>query len=236
MIKSRIPPPEILWSRYEKSILEVLIGALGMLQQEKSLPMDENSINFNLYFLIRNTNHRLRQKGKGLLTIPLWEGQNQPSSEDDIDDARLRKKPDFQWQIVNDLEHDPNRAYRHYAIECKRLGNLATKTWNLNENYVKEGILRYIKKEYGYGENTPSGVMIGYIQSMELVDIFSEVNSFVSKESIAAMTHPINGWINGGVSDMKQQLDRPQVLPTPFNLHHLWVDLRSIYIVSNIVN
>lgn len=204
-----------------------------MLQREKSLPMDENSINFKFYFLVRDANHRLRQKGKGLLTIPLWEGQNQPSSEDEMSDARLEKEPDFQWQIVNDLEYEPNRAYRHYAIECKRLGNLASRTWNLNENYVKKGILRYTKKEYGYGKNTPSGVMIGYIQGMELVDIFSEVNSFASKESIAVIAHPVNGLINGGVSRMKQYLDRPQVPPSPFDLHHLWADLRSIYAISN---
>jgi len=224
-----IPTPAKLWSRHEERILEVFSVALKMLRKKSILPKRENGINLKLYFMIRRANHQLRRISHGLEHIPAWEAQNQPVSEDEEDKSRLNKRPDFQWQIVDDFETDPEKAYKHYTIECKRLGNPSSKTWELNENYVTNGILRYVRKEFGYGKFTPSGAMIGYIQSMNPPQILAEVNCFARKESVIGINSPVYGWNENGVSKLEQCLHRPEVPPTPFNLHHLWVDLRKLY-------
>ena len=161
-----IPTPEKLWARHEERILEIFSVALEMLRKKSTLPKRENGINFRLYFMIRRANLELRAVGRGLEYIPVWEAHSQPVSENEEDKSRLNKKPDFQWLMVDDFETDPEKAYKHYTIECKRLGSPSSMTWRLNENYVTNGILRYVRKEFGYGKSTPSGAMIGYIQSM----------------------------------------------------------------------
>ena len=224
-----IPPPEQLWARHEERILEVFLVALEMLRKRSHLPKRENGINFRLYFLVRQANHQLRAIGRGLEHIPVWEAQSQPVSEDEEDKSRLNKKPDFQWQMVDDLETDPEKAYKHYTIECKRLGNPSSNTWVLNENYVTNGILRYVKKEFGYGKFTPSGAMIGYIQSMKPLQILVEVNGFARRQSIADIKAPLFGWNKDGVSRLEQRVHRTDVPPKQFYLRHLWVDLRNLY-------
>lgn len=224
-----IPPPEKLWARHEERILEVFCVALEMLRKKPTLPKRENGINLKLYFMIRRANHGLRRIGRGLEHIPVWEAHSQPVSEDEEDKSRLNKKPDFQWQIVDDFETDPEKAYKHYTIECKRLGNPSSKTWILNENYVTNGIFRYVEKEFGYGKFTPSGAMIGYIQSMNPPRILAEVNGFAGKASIAGINFPVDGWNEDGVSRLEQRVHRPEVPPKQFYLRHLWVDLRNLY-------
>jgi hypothetical protein len=224
-----IPTPEKLWARHEERILEVLSVALEMLRKKSNLPKRENGINIKLYFMIRRANHKLRAIGRGLEHIPVWEAHNQPISEDEEDKSRLNKKPDFQWQMIDDFETNPEKAYKHYTIECKRLGKPSSKTWVLNENYVTNGILRYVKKEFGYGKFTSSGAMIGYIQNMNLTEILTEVNRFARKESVTTINSPIYGWNEDGVSKLEQCVHRPEVPLTPFYLYHLWVDLRNLY-------
>ena len=224
-----IPTPEKLWLRHEERILEVFSAALEMLREKPVLPKLENEINLKLYFMIRRANHNLRGIGRGLEHIPVWEAHSQPVSEHEEDKSRLNKKPDFQWQMVDEIETDPEKAYKHYTIECKRLGNPSSKTWKLNENYVTNGILRYVMKEFGYGKFTPSGAMIGYIQSMNHTQILAEVNGFASKDSITGINPPFHGWNEVGVSRLEQRVHRPDVPPTPFYLRHLWVDLRKFY-------
>ena len=229
MKKIGIPSPEELWARHEERILEVFLVALKMLRGKPTLPNHENGINVKLYFMIRRANHRLRRIGRGLAHIPIWEAHSQPVSEDEEDKSRLNKKPDFQWQMVDDFETDPEKAYKHYTIECKRLGNPSTRTWVLNENYVTNGILRYVKKEFGYGKFAASGAMIGYIQSMNPSQILSEVNGFARKESIDRINSPLYGWSEDGVSRLEQRVHRPEVPPPLFYLRHFWVDLRNVY-------
>jgi hypothetical protein len=224
-----IPSPEKLWARHEERILEVFSVALEMLRKRSHLPKRENGINLKLYFMIRRSNHQLRRVGRGLEHIPVWEAHSQPVSEHEEDKSRLNKKPDFQWQMVDGFEPDPEKAYKHYTIECKRLGNPSSKTWKLNENYVTNGILRYVMKEFGYGKFTPSGAMIGYIQSMNPPQILAEVNDFTREESIAGIDSPLYGWNEDGVSRLEQRVHRPEVPPTLFYLRHLWVDLRTFY-------
>lgn len=230
MQEVRIPSPEELWRNWERRILEVLIVALDMLQKETSLPNDEDNITPKLYLKMRKANHRLWKSGKGgLHNSPVWEAHNQPSSEEDLDEAYINKQPDIQWEIADLSEEDYEKATRFYAIECKRLGYPPSSSWILNENYVRKGVLRFIKKEFGYGKYTPSGTMVGYIQNMELNDILNEVNSYLKAESLAGIILPFSGWKKNSVSRLEQCLERNEVPLSPFDLRHLWVDLRNNY-------
>jgi len=74
--------------------------------------------------------------------------------------------------------------------------------------------------------------MIGYIQSMNPPEILTEVNRFARKELVAAINSPVHGWNEDGVSNLEQRLHRPEVPPTPFYMHHLWIDLRNLYRVK----
>lgn len=230
MQEVRIPPPDELWGNRERRILEVLVIALDMLQKETSLPSDEDNITPQLYLKMRKANHHLWKSGKGgLHNSPIWEAHNQPSSEADLDEAYINKQPDIQWEITDPSEEAYEKATRFYAIECKRLGYPPSSSWILNENYVRKGVFRFVKKEFGYGKYTPSGAMVGYTQSMELNDILNEVNSYLQAELLAEITWPFSGWKKNGVSRLEQRLERNEVPPSPFDLRHLWVDLRNNY-------
>jgi len=229
MQEARIPSPEKLWSNIEERIIEVVSFALTMLQKESSLPSEEGEINPKLCVKLHKANHDLWSEGRGLLSPPFCEAQNQPLTEEDIDSEHINKKPDIQWGITNPSEEDYEKAYKFYTIECKRLGNPPSDSWILNENYVKKGILRFIKKEHSYGKFTSSGAMVGYIQSMEFDDILKEVNGYLQEESLAEIILPTSVWNKNGVSRLEQHLERNEVLPSPFDLRHLWVDLRNNY-------
>jgi len=92
--------------------------------------------------------------------------------------------------------------------------------------YVKNGILRFVQAEHGYGKSAPSGAMVGYIRSMTSTNILNEVNGHAARENLSNIELPVAGWCDDGVTRLEQQLDRPAVLPSPFSLRHLWVDLR----------
>lgn len=233
MQKARIPSPDKLWRNIEERIIEVISIALTMLQQESSLPSKEDEINPKLCVKLRKANYDLWSKGRGLLSPPFCEAQNQPLTEEDINSPHINKKPDIQWGITNPSEEDYEKAYKFYAIECKRLGDPPSDSWILNENYVRKGVLRFIKKEFGYGKYTPSGTMVGYIQNMELNVILNEVNSYLQAESLAEIILPFSGWKKNGVSRLEQCLERNEVPPSPFDLRHLWVDLRNNYCSKN---
>src|SRR6185503_8033948 len=85
---------------------------------------------------------------------------------------------------------------RFYAMECKRLGASLNPTRNLMEQYVRNGVQRFITAEHGYGSpNTnPSAAMIGYVQSMELAEIHARVDQYCRKNSLAGLNLSPNGW------------------------------------------
>ena len=64
---------------------------------------------------------------------------------------------------------------------------------------------------------------------MELDDILKEVNSYLQEKSLARIVLPLSGWNKNGVSRLEQCLERSEVPPSPFDLRHLWVDLRNNY-------
>ncbi len=216
-----------VWRNHERRVLRIFEGALELLRAEDNLDVCEDLLNRKLYFCVLKANAKQYRLGKGFDWLPLFDGKNQPDANDKERATREHKRPDFQWGFVDHTEPNPERQGKHYIIECKRLGTPVSKAWVFNRNYVQQGILRFVCAEHGYGKSVSSGAIVGYIRSMLSADILSDVNVHATQARLPSITLSRDGWVDGGVSQLEQELDRPKVPPTPFSLRHLWVDLRQ---------
>ena len=210
------------WGRHENLVLEVFQCALVRLEGESELPEDEKELNRKLYFLAKEERLRLTRAGRDLGSTIIPDSPNLPIDENAESRARESKRPDFQCELIDAQAGE----YLVYALECKRLGRPKPPSWVLNRNYTEEGVLRFMKPDHGYGEDAPSGAMIGYLQTMLPDEILKEVNDYAEEFNVPAIDRPDGDWIDRGVTWLSQTLNR-KVSPSPFRLRHLWVDLRS---------
>jgi len=219
-----IPRDNELWFRLESRLLDVLQLALEMMRtKEKSFATLEDSISRTLDKYIRKANEELRRDGRHVDHLPVFQSQNQPDHNLAEGDEAEGKKPDFSWQWRDASEKVDYNRVKQYAIECKRLGRPPSRFCKL---YVAEGVCRFINREHSYSKYSPSGAMIGYVQSMELKDILAKVNEEASNNDIPTIELGPRGWKKQGVSRLEHEFDRPQVAPTHFTLRHFWVDLQ----------
>lgn len=218
------------WASHENRVMEVLVTALGFLRREDFSLRQEVDINRRLWFLIHRAHRMLIARNRGLLSPPGFDANNCPDADDKERAARENKRPDFTFGFYDNLEADPDRSARFFVAECKRLG-APSKSWKFNENYVCNGVKRFVEPAWGYGKSAKSGAMIGYVQSMQLVDILGEVNKKGEQNRLPAIN--LSGrWKEGAVSRLEQILTRLQVSPASFYLHHVWVDLRRKRILN----
>jgi len=221
-------PPNLkrlnLWEKHERRVVQVLTIALRLLVGERDLPDGENQINRKLFFCILRAIRDLHRQGVDLISYPIYEGNNQPDASDEERAARERKRPDFQFGFIDHQEPNPHASAKQYVVECKRLGESGRRDWVLNTNYVEHGVVRFHDEEYGYGKSRTSGAMIGYMQHSSAEQILGEVNQAATARKIAGITLSREGWQRGDVSTLTHRFDRA-VLPTPFDLRHLWLDL-----------
>lgn len=212
------------WHQQQAEILETLELALQHLQSKQALPEQENGINRELFFSLKEIYFTQRDDAD---QFPVrMECNNQPDSDDQVKVRSEDKRPDFKWGYVDTLERNPQKKAKDFDIECKRLGKPPRSDHILNKEYATKGISRFITVEHKYGKSVPAGVMIGYIQSMELPHILTEVNTNASSNGIAQLTLTAQGWQPRGISKLEHQLSR--LFPiSPFTLHHFWVDLRQ---------
>ncbi len=227
---SSIPSPQEMWTKHELLVLEVFMLALEMLREKTDLPVDEPAMNEVLALKTRQANFSLNPKGRGLPFPPEWEKPKQPASETELGQSKKAKRPDFSCLFRNHAAQSAEDAYLDYHSECKRLGKPSSPSWNFNENYVTEGVHRFLEAEHGYGKGTYSGAMIGYVQNMRLQSIIEEVNSHIVSSphpQIPLLSFLQDEFDNEGIVKTSQQLNRTNVWPSPFELRHLWVDLRQ---------
>ncbi len=217
-----------LWAQHERRVLAVLDEALLLLRIETDLKRSEVELNRRLYFCLLDANRRLlRSGGGGFEYPPVSEGKNPPDPDDACRAKREDKIPDFCWSFIDDTEPDSRRCARHFVIECKRLGSPPRSGWVLNENYVRHGILRFVRADHGYAKGESSAAMVGYMESMAPDAILAEVNTTASSVGVASIQGPIAGWHVDGVSRLHQVV-RPAA-GSSLALRHLWVDLRSSF-------
>ena len=217
-----------LWSRLEARLLALIALALDILQQRSSrIPLDEILINRELRLCMDEANCRLCEYGQGLDHLPMLDCKVQPSMEDEDCVPEKDKIPDFQWDIY-DNSASPEQRSKQYHIECKRLGLPSSRSWVLNTEYVNAGICRFIEDSHKYGKSCRSGAMVGYVQDMEPDAILAEVNVACRKKGVAELALPEYGWQPSGTSRLDHQFRRP-FPESPFDLRHLWIDLRRHY-------
>ncbi len=208
--------------------MHVLVLSLELLVSEKDLPEAENRINELLLIIIKRVWKKLPNDKKPIWALCL-ESQNQPQETGDVGAEWVRKKPDFQWQYVDHTD-STERGFKSYTIECKRLGRPLNKNRILNSEYIEKGVRRFVISGHSYAKGSWSGAMLGYVQNMNLLSILKDVNECIMNDSHANFPNfefPKDSFGDKGVARTSQRLVRIHVSPSPFDLRHLWVDLRK---------
>lgn len=221
----RLPYPEHLWERHERYVFNIFLLALIRLRDEDSLPEDEPTLNERLYMHARNVYLGLSCKQKPLSFVKR-NSEIPPRKMSEVGEHWTKKKPDFQWELINNNETDPQKAIKEYTIECKRLrinGNF------INE-YVVNGIIRFLSQEYKYGNGTVSGTMIGYIQKMEHKEALERINGAILKTKefdipIIKFTKDLQE--KDSVKKGNHTLNRKKVNPSIFDLRHIWIEVTN---------
>src|SRR2546421_12423830 len=126
------------WKHFKEHISALISEALLILRDKADLPKDEKLLNREFYSCFAEANHKLR-----LDYMPALDAKNSPDPDDRQKAEREDNMPDLSWNII-DYSADPKHCNRNFALECKRLGQPTSRTWVLNEQYVKEGILRFL--------------------------------------------------------------------------------------------
>lgn len=217
-----------LWKRHEERVCEVLAHALILLQSKAGLVQDEDALNRELFFCLREVNAYFYAVGRGVENTLDYDSKNQPSSLHSKKNPREDKRPDFQWGFRDNTEQDPQKQKKHFCIECKRLGQPSSPRWILNENYVNNGIARFLEEQHGYAFEVESGAMVGYVESSDFDDILSEVNATLIRfqPTLLEIQPPNTIWSAIDCNLLEHIFDRSFPI-SPFSLKHFWIDLRG---------
>ena len=229
MTKRSLPSFTVLWQRHEELYCGIFFAALQELSNKK-LTGNENNVSLALYPILNNVCFHLGKSKNIEVPTPNPERPIFPVTEYELDDENIGKRPDFTCNHLNPFAESPEEHEIPLHVECKLLGQPkpSSPSWKFNEKYVTNGIKRFDCKTHEYGNRSSSGMMIGYIISMEPKTILDEVNNYQKKYL------PDNPCIeftfnNGKTFQSYQGLKRKMVKPSNFGLIHIWADLRKNY-------
>lgn len=212
------------WNKFESSILEIIKLAVHNFLNADTLPIEEDDLNREFYKCLVSANYSLRKLDRGQDSPPIYEACNQPHHSDQERSEREYKRPDFQWAITDFHEEDPSKSSKQFVLECKRIGK-PVGSWKLNKNYVNHGIIRFIKKEYGYAKGVTSSAMMGYMQTLDTEKNLEEVNSYVDDINQQKL---IKRNEDGLISSFNHYLNIENS-QAEFRLEHLWIDITNRY-------
>ncbi len=206
-----------LWQCHENLYYSIFYEALKRLEINDEQRKDEDAISEALCPVLNDIcfEHRLDVR------TPDWEKPIQPVINEELKGGKSRKRPDFTCNLVNGFADGPEMYEIPFHVECKRLGDTVG-SWNLNKNYVTNGIERFDCKSHEYGKRAFSGMMVGYIVSMESTLILDIVNRHLSD-----MIQKLNFAFTKKVVSCEQKLIRKKVKPEEFKLIHLWTNLKK---------
>ncbi|HCU01685.1 TPA: hypothetical protein DIC62_02710 [Candidatus Nomurabacteria bacterium] len=205
-----------LWTAHENLYCSLFYEALKLLEIT-DLAKNENAISEALCPIFND----LCFKHCRDVTPPMWEVPNQPSTNDELKGGKKSPKPDFSCNLINPFANGSDMYQIPFHIECKKLGEKVG-SWNLNKNYVNNGINRFDSNKHEYGKKAISGLMVGYIVSMEPIAILEEVNGHLP-EQLQKLTFV---FVEKVVS-CEQSIIRKEVNPKDFKLIHIWVNLKN---------
>jgi hypothetical protein len=213
-----------LWLSRRKHYIAVFENALMLLRQRPELPVDEPGLVRELHFASVTARRTLDPTGR--FGSPVFEAQNLPDPESERLESFEHKRPDIQWIHDDESASDDRHREKAFVIECKRLGQTTASRWNLNEQYVISGVHRFRSIEWKYGLHMSEGMMIGFVQDMELPAVLDLVNSHIASASLPHLK-PEAPFVVTGVCRLNHEFERP-FSGSPFTLLHQWIDLRDI--------
>lgn len=207
------------WENWEKTVLEIFKMAMAELISSKPLPEKEDELNRKLYCVLRECRRKwCISNNREVQGHPVYLAPGQPGLKDAAKQPKENKIPEFTWGFT-DYQNDEDK---NYHVECKRL---MEKKSHYCKEYVKNGMRRFVEKEWSYGFGCESGLMIGYVQGMGFGDILRWVNHYAAEYSLPGLI--LEGqWEKKGISLLENRFQRPGVPISPFRLEHLWADLR----------
>ena len=208
-----------LWARRLKRCHEIICRALEILKNQTDHPDNEVDLNKKFYFCLLVATRELYPDED---CAPASECNNQPDPDDLSRAARDNKRPDFQWLFLDRYEDDPNRSAKQIVVECKRLGPPTSANWVLNVNYVKNGVTRFLDRNWAYGQRFAEGFMVGYVKDMPESEVLDEVNREILAIGAKALSPLATNLI--GQTSYYHTLQRPFPI-SPFRLLHLWIQL-----------
>jgi hypothetical protein len=224
MARHFLPAFTKLWQRHETLYLEVFSMALLDLARDGCIPNDEDAISERLCIGLNRACFDFRKSKDIDIRTPVWEGPVQPVAKAELKGGKIRKRPDFTCKCSNPFAVLAEEHEIPLHVECKCLGNPTSMSWNLNENYIKNGIKRFDCSTHEYGKRASSGVMIGYIISMTPKDILQEVNAYQKKHLPDYADIKIDFNLPP-LFHTRQKIKRKHVAPNRFELAHLWIAL-----------
>ncbi len=216
-----------LWNRHERLYRHIFVQALIRLAAEPRISGNENSVSKHLFTIVVTVCREIANTKNREIHPPASDGLNQPVNVAEAQEDFTRKRPDFTCNCVNPRAESNEDYLIPFHVECKLLGEPTSRTWKLNTNYVMHGIARFDLASHRYGNRASSGIMIGYIISMTSEQIQTQVNSCIEKKLPGV---PLLVFALSDVPSQSQHsFARRHVVPTPFTLIHLWVDIRNNY-------
>ncbi len=213
-----------LWQSRRKHYIAVFENALMILRQRHELPVEETGLVRELHFASVTARRALDPKGR--FNGPVFEAQNLPDPDSERLESFENKRPDIQWIHDDESASDDRHRERSFVIECKRLGQTTASRWNLNEQYVISGVHRFRSKDWKYWLHMSEGMMIGFVQDMDLPTVLNAVNSHLSTENLPRLKLEVS-FATAGVSRLHHEFERT-FSQSPFRLHHHWIDIRDV--------
>ena len=224
----RLPSPDHLWERHEKLILNIFLKALLKLKDKESIQEDETTLNERLYIHVRSVYLGLSYKQRPLSFVKR-NSEIPPRNMDEVGKPWTKKKPDFQWELIDNSETASQKMIKEYTIECKRLAEKTSAGRNFINEYVIRGINRFVSKEHSYSIGSKSGAMIGYVQNIENEEALRQINSVIRAENRYNIPEIKFNNIQDAVHIRRgnHTLKRKEINPSNFDLRHIWVELMN---------
>lgn len=219
-----------LWFEQHKRVVHLLTLALALLEDGESLPDEEEEITRRLARCCNEVEYELSRSGPELPGTFHWEEKNWAQYLDASIPVKAVKKPDCQYRFRDQQAPNAESYAKSLPIECKRLGSFphSSHTRRLNQEYVRDGIWRFLSDDHSYGKHAPLGIMIGYVQNMDLDEILAEVNAECRCREIEELVLGGDGWRPSRATHLHHSFVRSFPI-SPFALRHIWADLRRHY-------
>jgi len=203
------------WVHFVNIRIEIFYMALNLLQVTEKTKENEIEISKALCPKLRTACFIHKENPE----LPKPNAEINAVTDDELLDESIGKKPDFSYSMVNPLADSEKDYEINLHIECKCIGYNRSPSWNLNMNYITDGINRFDYLSHKYGKGANDGIMIGYIISSTKYDIQEIINQKLPKN-----IEKLNFETRNKVENITTKFVRENVEPFDFKIHHIWAD------------